>query len=103
MNTSYRLVALKRANVELELSLVLAHHHDEAPALPYLYSLPLNLQLEPELPYHCHELDATVGEVSVSSVGDVFPGEGETEACASISVDAGDSSLGRLGRCFSRV
>ena len=62
-----------------------AHNHHEAPALPSLSTLSPKQQLEQELPYNCHELDA--------SVGDVFLDEGEMKACALVSADADDSSL----------
>ena len=51
---------------------------------------------EPELPYHCHGLGTTVGNVSLSTVGDVFLDKGGMGACVLVS-DAGDSSLGRSG------
>ena len=69
-----------------------AHNHYEAPALPSLSLLPLQQQLEPELPYHSHELDATVGVASLSTVGDVFLDESEMEACA-LASGAGGSFL----------
>ena len=74
-----------------------AHNHHESPAQSSLSSQPLKQQLEPELPYHCHELYATVGDIALSIAGEAFLDEGEMEACALVSVDAGDSSLGRSG------
>ena len=59
-----------------------AHNHHEA-------SLPPKQQLELELPYHWHELNATVS--------DVFLDEGKMKDCAQASVNAGSSSLRRSG------
>ena len=42
-------------------------------------------------------MGATGGDVSLSTVNNIFLNEGETEACALVSVDAGDFSLGRSG------
>ena len=61
----------------------------EVPTHLSLSSLLPKPQLEQELPYLYHELDA--------SVGDVFLGMDEMKACSLASVDVGDSSLGQSG------
>ena len=38
-----------------------------------------------------------MGDVSLSTVGNVYLNEGEMKSCAQVSVNAGDSSLGRSG------
>ena len=60
-----------------------------------LSSPPPKPQLEQELPYRSLGLDASVGDFSLSTVDDACLGEGEMQACAQLSVDAGDSSLVR--------
>ena len=75
----------------------LDQNHHAAPAHLSLFSLPPKPQLEQELPYLYHELDASVGDVSLGTVGDVFLGMDEMKACSLASVDVGDSSLGQSG------
>ena len=58
-----------------------------------LSSLPPKPQLGQELLDHYLDLDVSVGDVSLSTVGDVCLDEGEIKACAQVSVNAGDSSL----------
>ena len=58
----------------------LDHNRREAPARLSLSSLPPKPQLEQELPYLYHELDASVGNVSLGTVGDVFLGMYEMKA-----------------------
>ena len=69
----------------------------EVPTHLSLSSLLPKPQLEQELPYLYHELDASVGDVSLGTVGDVFLGMDEMKACSLASVDVGDSSLGQSG------
>ena len=75
----------------------LDHNRREAPARLSLSSLLPKPQLEHGLPYLYHELDASVGNVSLGTVGDVFLGIDEIKACSLASVDVGDSSLGQSG------
>ena len=83
----------------------LDHNRRAAPARLSLFLLPPKPQLEQELPYLYHELDSsvgdvslgTVGDVSLGTVGDVSLGVDEMKACSLASIDAGDSSLGRSG------
>ena len=49
----------------------LDHNRREAPARLSLLSLPPKPQLEQELPYFYPELDASVGDVSLGTVGGV--------------------------------
>ena len=69
----------------------------EVPTHLSLSSLLPKPQLEQELPYLYHELDASVGDVSLGTAGDVFLGMDEMKACSLASVDVGDSSLGQSG------
>ena len=78
----------------------LDQNHHAAPARLSLFLLPLKPQLEQELPYLYHELDASVGDVSLDAVGDVSldtVGDVSLDEMKACSVDVGDSSLGRSG------
>ena len=69
----------------------------EAPARLSLPSLTSKPQLEQELPYLYHQLDASVGDVSLGTAGDVFLDKDKMKACSLAFVDAGDSSLSLSG------
>ena len=97
INSVIQICGLEKGQCGMRAEASSAHNHHEAPALPSLSSLPPKQQLEQELPYHCHERVPNVADVSLNIVSDIFLDEGETKACASVSVDAGDSSLGRSG------
>ena len=75
----------------------LDHNRREAPARLSLSSLQLKPQLEPEWSYPYHELDASVGDVFLGTVGDVFLDEDKMKACSLVSVDASETSLGQSG------
>ena len=64
-----------------------AHSCHGALALPSVFTA-----TEATLPYHYLELDTSVGDVSLSTEGNLCLNEGEVKACAQVSVDAGDSS-----------
>ena len=49
------------------------------------------------VPYFYHEQDASVGDVSLGTVGNVFLDKDKIKACSLASVDTSDSSLGRSG------
>ena len=68
-----------------------AHRHRAT--LQRLSSPPPKPQLGQELPYRSLGLDASVGDFSLSTVGDACLDEGRMQACAQLFVNAGDSSL----------
>ena len=75
----------------------LDHNYHEGQARLSLSSLPPRPQLEHELPYLYHELDPSVGDVSLGTVGGVFLNKDEMKVCSLAFVDAGDFSLGWSG------
>ena len=96
-NSLIQIGGLEKGQCGMRAEASLDHNHREASERLSLSSLPPKPQLEQELPYFYHELDGSVGDISLSTVGDVFLGMNEMKACSFASVVSGDSSLGRSG------
>ena len=96
-NSLIQIGGLEKGQCGMRAEASSAHNHHEASARLSLSSLPPKPQLKQELPYLYHELDPSVGDVSLGTVGDVFLDKDEMKACSLTSVDAGESSVGRSG------
>ena len=79
-NSLIQIGGLAKGQCGIRVEASLDHNHHEAPARLSLFSLPPRPQLKQALPYLYHELDASVGDASLGTVGHVFLNKDETKA-----------------------
>ena len=93
MNTNFRIQigGPEKGQYSMGAEASSAYNRRGASILQPLSSLLLKPQVGQELPHRSVDLDTSVGDVFLST--GVCQDEGQMQACAQLSVDAGDSSL----------